>query len=444
MEAASRRDDEGYRTQLTRAEATLAQVEPSDDPAYLAQKRLHEELRARGQAAVLNDRDLQLRAHEAQYRTRRSRPLRSDAGTGGGPGLVDRGHLLPWVDLPIPRPPQAQSSPELERRVRGMLLGLAVGDSLGNATESQLPERRRLAHGEIRHYLPNRHAEARAVGVPSDDTQLAFWTVESLLSRGGIDPEDLARAFSTKHIFGIGGTVRAFLRQLKGEGKTWYEAGQPSAGNGALMRIAPVVLPYLRRPTTDLWRDVIAATVVTHRDEAAVAADVGFVGLLAECLALQGGATPTGRWWPETFLRYARPAEQGVDYVPRSPHLSFRGSLCDLVESEVLPAVDGGLSALEAQGRWYSGAYLLETVPCVLHILALHGHDPEDALVRAVNDTKDNDTVAAIVGAAVGALHGEEALPRPWREGLLGRLGVDDDGAVQDLIARAVNTFVER
>jgi len=113
VEAASRRDEEGYRTQLARAEETLAQVEASDDPTYLAQKRLHEELRARGQAAALNDRNLQLRAHEVQYRTRRSRPLRSETGTGGGPGLVDRVHLLPWVDLPIPRPPKAQSSPEL-------------------------------------------------------------------------------------------------------------------------------------------------------------------------------------------------------------------------------------------------------------------------------------------------------------------------------------------
>ena len=35
----------------------------------------------------------------------------------------------------------------------------------------------------------------------------------------------------------------------------------------------------------------------------------------------------------------------------------------------------------------------------------------EEAIVRAVNDTRDNDTIAAIVGAAVGALHGKSALP---------------------------------
>ena len=50
--------------------------------------------------------------------------------------------------------------------------------------------------------------------------------------------------------------------------------------------------------------------------------------------------------------------------------------------------------------------------------------------VRAVNDTKDkdNDTVAAIVGAAVGAMHGEDVLPHRWRTGLCGRTGAADDG----------------
>src|SRR5262249_52108449 len=85
--------------------------------------------------------------------------------------------------------------------------------------------------------------------------------------------------------------------------------------------------------------------------------------------------------------------------------------------------------------RWHSGAYLLETVPSVLLILARHGDDPEEAIVRAVNDTRDNDTIAAIVGAAMGALHGESNLPLRWRDGLLGRTSADDDGHVQKLVA---------
>jgi ADP-ribosyl-[dinitrogen reductase] hydrolase len=52
-------------------------------------------------------------------------------------------------------------------RVEGMLLGLAIGDALGNTTESELPKERQ----PVRDYLPNKYANGLAVGVPSDDTQ---------------------------------------------------------------------------------------------------------------------------------------------------------------------------------------------------------------------------------------------------------------------------------
>ena len=70
-----------------------------------------------------------------------------------------------------------------------------------------------------------------------------------------------------------------------------------------------------------------------------------------------------------------------------------------------------------------------------------HGGDFEEALVRAVNDTKDNDTVAAIVGAAMGALHGKAAIPPRWIHGLSGRITDRDDGRIPELIAEAKSTF---
>ena len=177
-------------------------------------------------------------------------------------------------------------------------------------------------------------------GVPSDDTQLAFWTLESLLRRGGLDPADVAEAFAGDRIFGIGKTVTAFLLAYRGQGLPWYEAGRASAGNGALMRIAPVILPHLRNMTNELWTDVIAATVLTHRDEAAVAASVGFVGLLAECLSRpvrgrtgrppgsDAATPPAARWWPETFLRYARSVETGIAYRREAPAGSVQTGVC--------------------------------------------------------------------------------------------------------------------
>jgi ADP-ribosylglycohydrolase len=107
----------------------------------------------------------------------------------------------------------------------------------------------------------------------------------------------------------------------------------------------------------------------------------------------------------------------------------------------VTDALRRRLSVLEACNEWGSGANLFETVPSVLYILAKHAQNGEEAIIRAVNDTKDNDSVAAIVGAAVGALHGLECIPDRWIRGLTGRTRSTDDGEVFKLILMAKKIF---
>ncbi len=96
---------------------------------------------------------------------------------------------------------------------------------------------------------------------------------------------------------------------------------------------------------------------------------------------------------------------------------------------------------LDAGRLWYSGAYLLETIPSVIYLLMKHGDDFEEAVVRAVNDTKDNDTVAAIVGAVLGGLYGRTGIPGRWIDNLVGRTSFEDDGRVFELIEEAKKTF---
>ncbi|MGL4650024.1 MAG: ADP-ribosylglycohydrolase family protein, partial [Caldilineaceae bacterium] len=135
-----------------------------------------------------------------------------------------------------------------------------------------------------------------------------------------------------------------------------------------------------------------------------------------------------------------REVETDTAYSARSHHsavANFRGTLGDFLETYIPQAMESSLSVRDACDLWYSGAFMLETVPAALYILMRHGTDPEEAIVRAVNDTRDNDTVAAIVGAAMGALHGRHNLPASGVSNLLGRLGAADDGAVQELLRRA-------
>jgi len=334
----------------------------------------------------------------------------------------------------VPTPPGASDD-----RLRGMLLGVAIGDALGNTTESINPAQRRDKHGEVTDYLPNRWADDREVGVPSDETQLTFRTIESLLEHGRIDPEDLIERFSDEEIFGGGHAVERSTEAFR-YGADWSEAGEPSGGNGALVRIAPVVLPHLPTSGRQLWEDVVFATMITHDDEMAVVGSIGFTGLLFEIF----GATPeeaNGEWWVDNFIKYAKTAETDREYPSRSPHISFQGTLTEMLETHLRRAAEGFISVVDACDTWYSGAYLLETVPSALLILARNADDPEEALIRAVNDTRDSDSIAAIVGAAVGALHGTDAFPDRWVENLTGRTGEDDDGRVFELIDQAVERF---
>jgi ADP-ribosyl-[dinitrogen reductase] hydrolase len=331
----------------------------------------------------------------------------------------------------------------LRDRVEGMLIALAIGDSLGNTSEGLTPQQRRALHGEIRGYLPSRHAFGRRVGVPSDETQLAFCTLRQLLHDGALEPDRLASDFCHQRIFGIGHSMLGFIRAHKDQRRPWTESGQPSAGNGALARMAPVLLPHLRSPTPALWDDAAIAGMITHNEPAAIAACVAFVEVLWQSLSLT--AAPGRGWWLGTFLDAMAGIEGDVArYRPRAPRLQGATSLAAFTERHVSDALGRDSDTLTACDGWYSGAFLLETVPSVLYILERHAHDPEEAIIRAVNDTKDNDTIAAIVGAAVGALHGRSALPHRWVDGLLGRTGERDDGAVFGMVELASRRFVDR
>src|SRR5207249_1965925 len=206
-----------------------------------------------------------------------------------------------------------------------------------------------------------------------------------------------------------------------------------------LMRIAPVVVPHLGRPSQELWADAILAGAVTHNDPSSIAACVSFVGLLWDALFLEEPLA--GEWWLDRYCERARPLEGETRLEARRPGSTYCGPIWRFVETEVRDALRRNVSTVDACESWYSGAFLLETEPCVLYILARHAGDPEEAIVRAVNDTRDNDTIGAIVGAAVGALHGRSALPERWRRGLLGRTAEDDDGRVFELIELARRRF---
>jgi len=335
-------------------------------------------------------------------------------------------------------PPPTLSMPNetIWDRIEGMMIGLAIGDALGNTSEGSLPETRRARHGEITDYLYTRHAPNNTQrGVPSDDTQLAFWTLQELITFDHLEPDAIAERFATETVFGQGHSIRDFRHLWRSGIRPWYKCAPKSAGNGALMRIAPILIPYWSHPSADLWYDTALLSIITHMDGASVSACIAFVNMLWHLLDTANTPDPT--WWTDAYIATAQMVEADPNYQTRTAQIPYRGLLWQFAWQEIQKAHQHNWTTLQAANRWYSGAYLLETVPTVLYILSKHGHDPEQAVIRAVNDTKDNDTIGALVGTAMGALYGKNAFPKRWIDGLTGRTKANDNGAIFDIINQA-------
>ncbi len=80
------------------------------------------------------------------------------------------------------------------------------------------------------------------------------------------------------------------------------------------------------------------------------------------------------------------------------------------------------LDDLEVIGRRVSPAcYVDEAVPAVFHLAWKYAGRPEEALVANTMAGGDNCHRGAVLGALLGAAHGEGAWPERWRQGLLRR-----------------------
>jgi ADP-ribosylglycohydrolase len=118
----------------------------------------------------------------------------------------------------------------------------------------------------------------------------------------------------------------------------------------------------------------IVATI-THDDTASVGSCVAFTSMLWSLL--ERTSPPSAVWWIDTFTDTLRAIETDTVYRPRRPGIEWSGSLAAFIDTHVCDTLDQGIDCRTACDRWYSGAYLLETVPSMLHIPAMHGDDAE-------------------------------------------------------------------
>jgi poly(ADP-ribose) glycohydrolase ARH3 len=233
----------------------------------------------------------------------------------------------------------------------------------------------------------------RGRGTYTDDTQMMIALAESLIERGQVDEEHLARAFQAAYDpdRGYGGGTRRVM-ELWASGTPVSVAageifdGQGSRGNGAAMRVAPVAVRFHEQPER-LCAEAARSARITH------AHPVGEDGAVVQA-AVIGAA-----WRGEDILDCARGAARTAEIAQR---LSIVG---ELLTASRKPA--------EVHARLGSSSAAEESVCAALYASLAHSTF-EEAVRFAVRLGGDTDTVAAMTGAIVGARDGMSAIPARW------------------------------
>lgn len=272
-------------------------------------------------------------------------------------------------------------------RFEGALLGLACGDAVGTTLEFQP----RGSFAPLTDMVGGGPFSLKA-GQWTDDTSMALCLAESLITKQACDPQDQIARYanwyqwgywsSTGHCFDIGMATRAAIQEFLRSGNALAGSADPcSAGNGSLMRLAPVALMY-------------------GHDEAQ----------LQDMAALSSRTTHAA---PECL------------------------DACRLFAVALSRALAGGdkqqvlaLSSLEldsprireiAQGTWMgksreqigSSGYVVHSLEAALWCFARH-NSFEAAVLEAANLGDDADTTAAITGQIAGAFWGRGGIPAHW------------------------------
>jgi ADP-ribosyl-[dinitrogen reductase] hydrolase len=285
-------------------------------------------------------------------------------------------------------------------RIAGSVLGLALGDALGAPFEGRMA-------AEVPDPLPALELPWMSLppGSTTDDTAMARNLVRSLAALAEFDPDDLV----ARHLewFRSGPPdVDAFTRRVLsrvdlGEGafeaarSVWEERGpEVSAGNGSVMYCAPLGLAYANR-VEELLEAAPKVSALTHFDQRCRTA---VLAVTVATAALARGQSSEGAVAAALTAVVDREGGEELEY---------------LVEiAGVGRAIDG-----PDQG------FCLFTAGVALQSLLGTG-DFEVEVSRVVSLGGDTDTNAAVAGALLGALVGENGLPRSWLDRLRDRTAI--------------------
>ncbi|MDP3819736.1 MAG: ADP-ribosylglycohydrolase family protein [Methylotenera sp.] len=273
-------------------------------------------------------------------------------------------------------------------KFRGALLGLACGDAVGTSVEFR--KRGTFSpikdmHGGGPFNLPK--------GYWTDDTSMALCLATSLIECRGFDAKDQMQRYlrwrdtgylsSTGRCFDVGNATSLALSDFKQTGNPFSENPDPKkAGNGCLMRLAPV--PLFFYPNRELTIEMSGeSSRTTHAALECIEASQLFGAMLF--MALDGANK-------EQILQ-----NHGLDNV----------------SSEKLQLVADGTYFNKVEDQIKGSGYVVESLEAALWCFQ-QTDTFEAAILKATNLGDDADTTAAICGQVAGAYYGESAIPQHW------------------------------
>jgi len=288
----------------------------------------------------------------------------------------------------------------VQSRALGCLFGSAVGDAVGITLEfsrrDSTPPLTDLVGGGPFHLQ---------AGQWTDDTAMALALGESLCECGGLDlPDVMARFIAwyqhghyscTGHCFDIGLTTRQALDRFLKTGHP--EAGSVSpraAGNGSLMRLAPIPIFY-------------------HADLSA-----GIEAARRQSQTTHGAAEPV-----DACAAYAELLIRAINGASKAEVLAC--VIADLAPA--IAAIIGGSWRDKSRDQISSSGYVVHSLEAALWCVG-RSSSFREAVLLAANLGDDADTVAAITGQLAGALWGVDGIPADWRAKLAWRERIESLG----------------
>lgn len=299
-----------------------------------------------------------------------------------------------------PAPGKAVHSPGLLSRAQGCLLGQCAGDALGQLVEFQTPAEIRRSYPEGVRRMHDGGAWNTLAGQPTDDSELALMLARSITQKSGYSPESAARAyhhwFDQSDPFDVGHTilkaVSAVTAEDVKEGRVAEAmrraANHDSQANGSLMRVSPLGIYGYRKHVHELWSLALQDSELTHPHPVCRQA-------CAMCVVTIAYAIRTGAAQRDVFAFAMQQADRfGID-----------SALKEVLKNAEFPVRD----ATQKQG------WVLIAFHNAFHQL-LRATSLEEGVINTVMLGGDTDTNGAIAGALLGAVHGRDAIPFPWRQ----------------------------